>query len=1329
MKCRFTINGLGRSERGIALVITLVMLAIVTVMAIVFLAVSRRERTSVKMAEDLSMANAMAEAALERAKAEAMARMSVAGSKLHYDLFNSTNFLAKSYQPQPLNGPANTENVSYVDDNGNLLAGKDYLRMLANMQYDPRPPVFVETNENPNLPPDFRFYLDFNRNRSFESNGVVVDIGADRKPIQVGGSFITNNLVGDPEWVGVLERGDLPHSETNRFLGRMAYLVLPVGKTLDLNYVHNHALGNVAGDNAIDVSSKRSAFSRNQGVGSWEINLAAFFRELNTNFQAWGRPANYRFRIQPGGFSTGDAFEDARAVLAFRFQNRNNLKAAALTLGPGDPFNPLNRNRFLYDNVDDYSDGPLFNQGDFIYRPQMRRALDDDDQPDRPWAGSLNTNAFTDIQQLFSLKDYSGGFSNRLTRAVNTTNNHDRYTFYRLASQLGVDSVPALEGKLHLNYDNEIGKLTNTYHRWTNAIKFFTNAADLMLKRSIDRMVTRLERDTAGSLVTNSYYLIGDTLVRTNFSITNIQVYALPTSDRPLDTDNEYSSTIHRILQLAVNIYDNMTNRGNAYPYFPTVIRPLYAKTPTNLVITNWMVLTNANLLNLSWRDPKDFFNTNSVGTATNFNFYGQHLIVGAKKGFPNFNELALESYVEVSRKLEVAKTSSGGAVNDTNQMFLVSLVNRWGLEGWNSYTSSYPRPLRLAAEIRSRVFVRDLATNNKIVFARDIPPIANAYVTNTWPGSTSFQNVVDRTTPLLRDVAYSAAAGFTATNVVRFSNIEPSPRFQLVTTNDLRFWIIDTTENQIVDFVSFDDLSTVMDISTNLYTTPSAANQMVAGKTVFNENMFWDPTPVGPPASGLTVGITNQMAVSSGEIDVDDDVWRAYRFNSPDKRGGIAAFRSFIGLPPRATDPTIQPSVDTAHQAPFVPTKRMFQLITWQANDPLVHYMAEDLRRPANSDKPVNLRIEEPLPAWNIGRLNDVYHPWGGHPQVDPKNDPFAYNVALQDPGVRKSDDWEFPALDIDPRNNPRPNEYAYTYPNIGALGRVHRGTPWQTIYLKSMIQYDPNNLVYTNAHPSVWQAWAGTTGTYPMNDWRLLDVFTTAPNENAVRGLLSVNQTNRAAWSAVLSGITVGTNRVKTSDLSGLGPNEGLSPTNTFTAHVIEPGTWQIEKIVDHINMSRNLQFEVTANPQPAANPRMPWLFTVKTNANTQRPLTVFQSVGDILSAPALSIQSPFLNNHPRQVQHVWTDRAVEAIPQQILSLLQRDEPRFVVYAFGQALKPAPRSLTTSADFYNLCTNYQVTGEVITKTTFRVEGELRNAANPLRAVVESYNILPPPE
>jgi hypothetical protein len=1285
------------------------MLAIVTVMAIVFLAISRRERTSVKMAEDMATANMMAEAALERAKAEAVARMSIAGSKLHYDLFNSTNFVSRFYTRQPNGSAPDTRNVSYNDENGNLITGRDYLQMLGNLQYDPRAPVFVETNQNGDR--DFRFFLDFNRNRFFETNGLVPVLDRTGNPIKdANGDIVTNNLVGDPEWIGILERSDLPHSESNRFVGRMAYMVLPAGKTLDLNFIHNQA--DRAGADVIDVASTQNGFARNQGVGSWEINLAAFLRELNTNAYAWN-PGTYRFRLPNGALPDGFSFDDARAILAFRYSgNRRFLEGATVNYGPGNPFNRTNAN-FSIDRIDNYSDGPYVAVGNPVFVPLSAQL--DNDLPGLPWPGSLSTNGFTDLQQIFGMGRYSPGFTNRLQRAMRTPSTYDRYTFYRLASQLGADSTPSIQGKLHLNYDNSVGHITNTVQRWTNAVRFFTNATDLMLKASIDRVVTNITGSGAFRR-TNVLYQIGDTFVRTNFSITNIQVYTPPTPAQPFATGNEYTPTIHRILQVALNIYDNTTNNGARYPYYPTVLRPLYARTPTNLMIYGFEEITTkaAQALTQSWRDPQEFFSANGPGIYTNINFYGQHMVIGAKKGHPNFNELALQSYVEVSRKLEVLKNTAGGTVNDTNQMFLVSVMNRWGLEAWHSYTSSYPRNVTVAGEVVSRIVIRDVGTNaTPIVFATQTRSL-NVTNFNNWP-ARKIEVLFDRSSLLLRDVGYDSINRFTETNRVQFSNLEASPRFQLVTTNDVRFWILEN--DRIIDFVSFDNLTTVMDLSTNLYAMPSAVNQQFGGAGTFNDNMFWDPTPISP-GSLVTVGITNQMAVSAGDIEVDNDTWRAYRFNSDDKRGGIARFRSFLGLGMRPTDPIVQPSLEKAHQTPFVPTRRMHQLITWSANDPLVHYMPEDLTRRPNSDKPTNLRIEEPLPEWNIGRINDgIYRPWA----MPSDQDPTAYKMSLKDPGIRQSDDWEFPILDS-------PNNTFY-YPNLGALGRVHRGTPWQTVYLKSVIQVAPTNQILFDLDPNVWKSWAGSIGGYPMNDWRLLDVFTTAPNENAARGLLSVNQTNRAAWSAVLSGITVATNTVRTATLNGLGFNEGVNPTNSFMARAIEPASSQISNIVESINLARRYQFEVVTNANRAANPRAEWLIVQKTNFNSMGPLTVFQSVGDVLSAPQLTIQSPFLNNAGLQVRHVWNDRTVEFIPQQILSLLQRDEPRFVVYAFGQSLKPAPRSVSTSADFYNLVTNYEITGEVITKTTFRVEGELRNPADPLRTVVESYQILPPPE
>ena len=59
-------------------------------------------------------------------------------------------------------------------------------------------------------------------------------------------------------------------------------------------------------------------FFRNQGVGSWEINLAAFLADLNTN--KWGSAnieniANnpYYYRMNYPIVNIGSAFEDALA--------------------------------------------------------------------------------------------------------------------------------------------------------------------------------------------------------------------------------------------------------------------------------------------------------------------------------------------------------------------------------------------------------------------------------------------------------------------------------------------------------------------------------------------------------------------------------------------------------------------------------------------------------------------------------------------------------------------------------------------------------------------------------------------------------------------------------------------------------------------------------------------------------------------------------------------------------------------------------------------------------------------------------------------------------
>jgi len=301
----------------------------------------------------------------------------------------------------------------------------------------------------------------------------------------------------------------------------------------------------------------------------------------------------------------------------------------------------------------------------------------------------------------------------------------------------------------------------------------------------------------------------------------------------------------------------------------------------------------------------------------------------------------------------------------------------------------------------------------------------------------------------------------------------------------------------------------------------------------------------------------------------------------------------------------------------------------------------------------------------------------------------------AAKDRGVTRSDAWEFPT-----------NKYA----NIGWLGRVHRGTPWQTVFLKStniLLMQGTAPAYVDNSLTNKWAGWIGNplivpnvgqvdtnvvplTNYYmdavfslPTNDWRILDLFTTTFNANAARGRLSVNQTNLAAWSAILSGVNVLTNTTGSIFIPPAGDYN--APTG-------------IVAIVNGI-----------------------------INARTNFPNLSYQRLGDILAAPELTVASPFISTVN---MNELNDEVVERIPQQILGLLKGGEqPRFVIYAFGQALKPAPQSIISGGPYLGVCTNYQITAEVATRSVVRIDDALPVPGRPYRphAVIESFNVLPP--
>ena len=76
----------GHSHQGIALVITLLMLAVVTITAVAFLAVSRRERASVSSASEQARARMVAEIALQHAEGKIVSRIAALTNRVAYGL-------------------------------------------------------------------------------------------------------------------------------------------------------------------------------------------------------------------------------------------------------------------------------------------------------------------------------------------------------------------------------------------------------------------------------------------------------------------------------------------------------------------------------------------------------------------------------------------------------------------------------------------------------------------------------------------------------------------------------------------------------------------------------------------------------------------------------------------------------------------------------------------------------------------------------------------------------------------------------------------------------------------------------------------------------------------------------------------------------------------------------------------------------------------------------------------------------------------------------------------------------------------------------------------
>jgi hypothetical protein len=1310
---------------GIALVITLLMLSVITFLAVALLILTRSHREQVTASFDLNMAQDAANAAVARAQSQIIARLKASGSILNYDYMASHNFI----NPNGFNkatGAFDSNNVNYdFDSTGAPMSPsanpQAWAQNIANLFFDPRPPVFIKLAPNATNS-DFRFWIDLNRNGKFETNGYLPVILDNGLPFVTNGLAISNYFNGEPEWIGVLQYPGYPHSATNRFIARSAYVVLPIGKTLDFNFSHNYSKSLIQGatiPKAMPPSGSASVdgFVRDQGVGSWELNLAAWLWDLDTNFYSalssnpynYPNPNPYSY-IAGTAANRGYAFDDAFSFLRFRYAT-NSASSYPFIL----PYFVGPSPNYFLDGIDQYGTAGLF--------PPTSYPL-----ATAPWPGGYTTNNFNNLlDDVFDPNKTSPGFTNRLLSAGSHTNSYDRYMFQRLLASGGTGSAPELQTwvsadgittnpavqpptlprtKVNLNYDNsyQIANGLNTSPPvlvpWTSepngALAFFTNAAESLLRSQNFR-------------ITN-YDLYGhpSNVVYLHFGLTNIPIY---NSTNP---SIRYSEQLHRMLQLAANIYDasrtNTVVPPGSLPY-PSVFRPLffttnYGGTNQSLYIIGYASVTGdaANRINSMLSPPGipgGLKLPSDPTITTNDNVWGIPWVVGAVKGLPAFDRYVDSTSWMVTRKLLFRRQNpqfvtitnmfgqTTAAYGDptkppayTNQFFIMSISNGCGMDAWNNYAnnitfpflvvasnfvtitvtnnSSFPNPYGLVSSF-STAFTRGISNNFWRGFNFTSP--ANPSMTN---GMLAFLQTNVMTLP---QVYYSESAGkflpvsanlnvpgFNLGDVVTTNGVfQPNDLTQntwpvygwtISVTNRLMYALVDPGTGQAFDFVNLGPFGTTLNLTNILATGSLPAFTQPGGAGTASSPNYWIPTPAGP---GLpSIGVLNQI---SNGITSDTS-----RYFYSELRGTTGT------LFPAAVNSNLYFSCSNDTAATVFTGQASILVV----NDPLVHYTVGDLTPPPG------------LAVTNLLLMNnDRYEAWPT-PYV-PYYQTVRANMTLKDPQITSSDDWNFPAN---------------KFPSIGWLGRVHRGTPWQTIFLKADGNPGPNG------NPYIWlNSWVSTLDTYPTNDYALLDLFTAAPNDNASRGLLSVNQTNSAPWYALLSGVAVNTTLPPT--------RPSVGPPVDTNHLVLDPTT--IAPLLDGesvVTIGSNGQ--LVTNTIPGINA-----------TRAAEPGQLFHNLGSVFKSPTLTIASPFLSGPAGD----YKDEEVEAIPQQVAGLLKLGQPQFVIYGFGQALKPKDIYFGPGANF-NLVTNYQITGEFFTRTVCHVVGD--PAAANVKIQVDSFNILP---
>jgi len=475
-------------------------------------------------------------------------------------------------------------------------------------------------------------------------------------------------------------------------------------------------------------------------------------------------------------------------------------------------------------------------------------------------------------------------------------------------------------------------------------------------------------------------------------------------------------------------------------------------------------------------------------------------------------------------------------------------------------------------------------------------------------------------------------------------------PQFGLLITNYLQAYILDGSN--VIDYVQ---LASPIAIG--------GLNQALADPDYPQPNNTRLQWSTNSPSVPTPWGVFNQLAVSRNPTlaPAVGGQWEGRPPGFPTlaspTAANLAAFFNGFFTPTYTLIvsgiPTVFVNREMLVLAPYTPTRTVYSSFLLQANDPLVHYTASDLNGQTGATAVWAYQVyqngiwshsddlvDQPLPVPPLSPVGGRYQPWGQKGQMAGIYlvDTNSYNLAYKDPLVWGSDYWNFPT--------------GQSW-NLSWVGQVHRGTPWQTVYLKS------SNILAAAASAGVvpliigYNTWANWTGDLQANsvnemypdyinsapqwDYEVVSLLAAMLNTNALATQFSVNNPNVGAWEAALDGMTALTNTL---------PFVVAGIPTQYSPILISSNSTQAALIANAI---QSIRTNTVLFPQPT-----------------------FQWIGEVLATPQLSIQSPFLNlggtGPYNQVAYGISDQAYEAIPSQLLPLLRVDSTGQMISTNGQ-------------------------------------------------------------